>query len=152
MKFMEEDLLKSSYRIEKEYLPIKKWPQDERPREKLIKHGSQYLTNAELLAIMLRTGISSNGSSKSALDIAKAILYRYKNLNELLDVSIVELVEIEGIGRAKAAQIIASFELGKRVISEKPRRNRPKGIRTKKRPESGSTAAINAAILLIFLS
>jgi len=102
-----------------DYLPIKRWPEDERPREKLIKHGSQTLTNCELIAIMLRTGINNNSSRRSALDLAKTILCRYKNLNELLDASITELTEIKGIGRAKAAQIIAALELGKRAVSEK---------------------------------
>jgi len=89
--------LKSNQEIEKDYLPINRWPQDERPREKLIKHGSEYLTNSELLAIVLRTGISNNGNSKSALDLAKLLLSRYKNLNELLSASIVELAEIKDI-------------------------------------------------------
>ncbi len=105
--------------MEKDYLPINRWPQDERPREKLIKHGSQYLTNSELLAIMLRTGISNNSNSKSALDLAKLLLLRYRNLNELLSASIAELTEIKGIGWAKASQIMAALELGRRAISEK---------------------------------
>ena len=111
--------MKNKYKTEKDYLPIKKWPEDERPREKLIKHGSEYLTNSELLAIVLRTGTSSNGNSKSALDLAKLLLSRYKNLNELLGDSIVEFAGIKGIGRAKAAQIIAALELGRRAVSEK---------------------------------
>ncbi|MBA7711859.1 hypothetical protein ES703_120826 [subsurface metagenome] len=111
--------MKNHYKMEPDYLPINRWPQDERPREKLIKHGSEYLTNSELLAIVLRTGISNNGNSKSALDLAKLLLSRYKNLNELLSASIVELAEIKGIGRAKAAQIMAALELGKRAVSEK---------------------------------
>ena len=111
--------MKNHYRTETDYLPINKWPHDERPREKLIKHGSQYLTNSELLAIILRTGTSNNGNSKSALDLAKVLLSRYKNLNELLDVSAAELAEIKGIGWAKASQIMAALELGKRAISEK---------------------------------
>jgi DNA repair protein RadC len=45
--------------MDKDYLPIKKWPESERPREKLLKHGSQNLTNCELLAILLRTGINN---------------------------------------------------------------------------------------------
>jgi len=102
-----------------DYLPINRWPQDERPREKLLKPGSEYLTNSELLAIVFRTGISNNGNGKSALDIAKVLLSKYKNLNELLDVSIAELSEIKGIGRAKASQIMAALELGKRAVSEK---------------------------------
>jgi len=65
--------LKNNYRTEIDYLPINKWAQDEKPSEKLIRHGSEYLTNSELLAIMLRAGISNNGNSKSALDLAKAL-------------------------------------------------------------------------------
>ena len=102
-----------------DYLPINRWPEAERPREKLIKHGSQTLTNCELLAIMLRTGINNKVSSRSALDLAKVIMSRFKSLNELLNASISELTEIKGIGLAKASQIIAALELGKRAISDK---------------------------------
>jgi len=111
--------LKNNHRTDADYIPINRWPQDERPREKLIKHGSEYLTNSELLAIVLRTGISSNGNGKSALDIAKLLLSKYKNLNELLGASISELTGIKGIGKAKAAQIMAALELGRRAVSEK---------------------------------
>ena len=93
--------MKNHHRTETDYLPINKWPQDERPREKLIKHGSEHLTNSELLAIIIRAGISSNDNSKSALDLAKVLLLRYKNLNELLGASIAELAEIKGIGGQK---------------------------------------------------
>jgi len=111
--------LKNHFKIETDYLPINRWPEDERPREKLIKYGSNYLTNSELLAILLRTGISNNNIGRSALDLSKAILSRYKNLKELLNVSVTELTEIKGIGWAKASQIIAALELGKRAVSEK---------------------------------
>jgi DNA repair protein RadC len=111
--------LKNNYRTEKHYLPINKWPKDERPREKLIKKGPEYLSDCELMAIVLRTGINNNNSSSSALDLAKALLSRYKNLNELFNVSVAELTDIKGIGRAKAAQIIAALELGRRAVSEK---------------------------------
>jgi DNA repair protein RadC len=60
--------LKNNHRTDKDYLPINRWPKDERPREKLIKHGSGALSNSELLAIMLRTGTNNNRSSRSALD------------------------------------------------------------------------------------
>jgi len=106
-------------KTETDYLPIKNWPEDERPREKLIKQGSENLTNSELIAIMLRTGVGKNGGSKSALDLAKTVLLKYENLNELLNVSVAELAEIKGIGSAKAVQIVASIELGKRAVSEK---------------------------------
>ena len=105
------------------FTPINKWPEDERPREKLIKHGSENLTNSELIAIMLRTGIGKNGGSQSALDLANTVLLKYENLNELLNVSVAELAEIKGIGSAKAVQIVASIELGKRAVSEKSGNN-----------------------------
>jgi len=105
--------------METDYLPINRWPEDERPREKLIKHGSEYLTNSELLAILLRTGIKNKTSSRSALDLAKAIMARYKNLNGLRNASARELTDIKGIGLAKSAQIMAALELGRRAVSEK---------------------------------
>jgi DNA repair protein RadC len=112
-------LLKNNHRTDADYLPINRWPQDERPREKLIKHGSGALSNSELLAIMLRTGTCNNRSSRSALDLAKALLSKFKSLNELLSASAVELTGIKGIGKAKASQIIAALELGRRAVSEK---------------------------------
>lgn len=111
--------MKGNYKAEKDFLPINRWPQDERPREKLVKHGSHCLTNSELIAIILRTGICNNSNSRSALDLVKTILSRYKNLKELLNISAGELSEIKGIGIAKAAQIMAALEPGRRAISEK---------------------------------
>jgi DNA repair protein RadC len=100
-------------------IPIKEWPENERPREKLSKFGSEYLTNAELLAIVIRTGFRGGDVSHSAVDLAKNIILQYKTLNSLLDVSINELAMLEGIGEIKAIQILASLELGRRAISEK---------------------------------
>ena len=106
-------------KTETDYLSIKNWPEDERPREKLIKTGSVSLTNSELLAIVLRTGFGSPTRKQSALDLAKNLLLQYKNLNEISEMSVTELAEIKGIGLAKAAQIMASFEIGKRMAAEK---------------------------------
>ncbi|MCL4377788.1 MAG: DNA repair protein RadC [Actinobacteria bacterium] len=100
-------------------MPIKKWPEDERPREKLIKFGAGHLTNAELLAIIIRTGFRSSGFTYSAVDLAKNVILSFKTLNSLLDVSINELAKLEGIGEIKAIQILASLELGRRAVSEK---------------------------------
>lgn len=111
--------MKNNYRTETDHLPINRWPELERPREKLVKYGSGHLSNAELLAIMLRTGISHNRNSRSALDLARVLLARFKNLKGLLNASVYELTRIEGIGQAKASQIIASLELGSRAMSEK---------------------------------
>ena len=111
--------MKNNYRTETDYLPINKWPQDERPREKLIKKGPEYLSDCELLAIILRTGMGNSKEKFSALDLAKRILTGCGNLKNLLDLSLSEFLKINGIGRAKAAQVMAALELGKRAISEK---------------------------------
>jgi DNA repair protein RadC len=106
-------------KTETDYLSIKNWPEDERPREKLIKTGCVSLTNSELLAIVLRTGFTGSTRKQSALDLAKTLLLQYKDLNDISELSVTELSEIKGIGWAKAAQIIASFELGRRKAAEK---------------------------------
>jgi len=98
---------------------IKNWPELERPREKLIKKGPEYLSDCELLAIILRTGMGSSKERISALDLAKKILTGYGSLKNLLDLSLSEFIKINGIGGAKASQIIAALELGRRAVSEK---------------------------------
>ena len=100
-------------------LPIKNWPEEERPREKLVKFGKEHLTNCELLAIIIGTGCMKDSQSYSALDLASNLVSKYKNLKSMLDLSIIELSEIKGIGMVKAVQILAAFELGKRAVSEK---------------------------------
>ena len=77
--------MKNYHRTETDYLPINRWPQDERPREKLIKKGPEYLSDCELLAIILRTGMGSSKEKFSALDLAKKILTEYGSLKNLLD-------------------------------------------------------------------
>jgi DNA repair protein RadC len=106
------------------YLSIDRWPEEDRPREKLLKYGSEHLTNGELLAILLRTGIKTAENKKTALDLAKELLFCFKSLNNIIELSISELASIKGIGIAKAAQIIASFELGRRALSEKSGNNK----------------------------
>ncbi len=92
---------------------IKDWPEGERPREKLIQRGPQALTDAELLALMIRAGSGNN----SALDLARDLLIRYKNLRALSSRPLTELQMVKGIGPAKAVSIIAAFELGRRNAS-----------------------------------
>ncbi len=94
---------------------IKEWPETERPRERLIKYGPESLTDAQLLAIILRTG--SNG--KTVLDTAIELIQKFDGLQGLQDASIKELRKVKGLGIAKIAQIKASLELGKRVLSQK---------------------------------
>lgn len=94
---------------------VREWPETERPRERLIKHGAEALSDAQLLAIVLRTG--SNG--KTVIDTAIELLQNFRGLRGLEEASISELKFFKGLGIAKIAQIKASFELGKRALCEK---------------------------------
>ncbi|MDF2839706.1 MAG: hypothetical protein K0Q99_477 [Clostridia bacterium] len=93
---------------------IKELPENERPREKLTKYGAEVLSNAELLAILLRTGTKN----ESAIDIAYKILKQQDGIGFLLDSKAEELSSIHGIGPAKAAQLKAAVELGKRLATQ----------------------------------
>jgi DNA repair protein RadC len=95
-----------------EYQSIKKWPEDERPRERLLKIGADSLSTAELLAIILRTG----GKDKSALELAREVLMHFNTLKEIEDASVAELSKIKDMGSSKIAQLKAAFELGRRLL------------------------------------
>jgi DNA repair protein RadC len=93
---------------------IKDLPENERPREKLAKYGSEVLSNAELLAILIRTGTKN----ESAIDIAYKLLKHEDGIGFLVDSKTEELSGIYGIGPAKAAQLKAAVELGRRLASQ----------------------------------
>lgn len=95
---------------------IKDWPQEERPREKLLRHGPQHLSSAELLALILRTGDAA--SSTSALDHGRLLLERFESLRGLARATTAELCRLKGLGPAKAAELQAVFELARRFVSE----------------------------------
>ena len=95
-------------------MSIKDWPADERPREKLLLKGSEALTDAELLAIFLRTGIAG----KSAVDMAKDLLDEFGSLQALLDASQDQFCKAKGLGNAKYAQLQAVMEMAKRHFVE----------------------------------
>lgn len=95
----------------KHNLTIKDIPVEDRPRERLIKYGTEALSNAELLAIIIRTGTKSD----NAINIANRILGSKEGLNFLSNSTLQELGNIKGIGIAKAAQIKAAVELGRRL-------------------------------------
>jgi len=97
------------------FLPIKNWVKEERPRELLLKKGEKALSLAKLLAIILRTG----KEGESAEDLAKKLLNHFGSLNALDQVNVLELSKIEGIGLAKACSIKAALELGKRLLEER---------------------------------
>jgi DNA repair protein RadC len=101
---------------------IKNWPSKERPRERLISAGAERLTDAELLAIVLRVGrgtFKRGVRGQNATDFAKELLTEFKGLRGLDRAHIDDLRKVPGISTAKIAQIKAAFELGKRVQSKR---------------------------------
>ena len=89
---------------------IKQWPEGARPREKMMKHGPATLTEAELLAILIRTG----STGVTAVDLAKKLLSDQRTLRDLARMSVVDLGQL-GIGRVRASAIVAAFELCRRI-------------------------------------
>ena len=96
-------------------MAIADWPVDDRPREKLLAKGADALSDAELLAILLRTGI--NG--KTAVDLARELLARCGSLSALCAAGERDLCEVAGMGRAKYAQLQAVLEMARRALKEK---------------------------------
>ncbi|MGQ9561252.1 MAG: RadC family protein [Candidatus Oleimicrobiaceae bacterium] len=96
---------------------IPEWPEEERPRERLLAHGPERLADAELLAIILRTG----SGPATALDLARHLLQECQGFRGLDARSPAELCQEMGIGPAKAAQIKAALEIGKRLYREHSR-------------------------------
>lgn len=92
---------------------VRDLPMDERPREKLVKYGPSYLSNAELLAILLRTGTRE----MSVLHVAEEVLSHFEGqgLSGLVHMSPDEIAQVNGVGPAKAATILAAVELGRRL-------------------------------------
>jgi DNA repair protein RadC len=100
-----------------EKLNINQWAEEDRPREKMEAQGAESLTNAELLAIL----IGSGSTKESAVELMKRLLSNCKNnLNTLGKMTIHELCQYNGIGKAKAISILAACELGKRRQMENP--------------------------------
>ncbi|MGV8900467.1 MAG: RadC family protein [Burkholderiaceae bacterium] len=95
-------------------MAITDWPEDQRPRERLIKHGPQKLSDAELLAVFLRTGVTG----KSAVDLGREMIGHFGSLNGLFSARIKEFSVINGLGPAKFAQLQAVLELARRALAE----------------------------------
>lgn len=94
---------------------LRELPESERPREKLERLGAEYLSTPELIAIILRTGTKN----QSVLSLAHEINTRFNHSNQLKYVTLDELMTIKGIGKAKAIQLLAAIELGKRIHTSK---------------------------------
>ncbi|MBI2810225.1 MAG: DNA repair protein RadC [Candidatus Melainabacteria bacterium] len=89
---------------------LKTLPEEERPRERMLRAGPEALSLTELLAIVLGNGTQG----KSVLDLSQELLERFGGLDQLIDASIVELMEVKGIGNAKAIQLLAVFEIARK--------------------------------------
>lgn len=94
-----------------ESLLIKDFPQDERPRERFVQNGPQSLSNHELVAILLRSGTKD----ESVLQLSNRLLTQFEGLRLLKDASLDEITSIKGIGTAKAIQLLAAVEIGRRI-------------------------------------
>jgi len=108
---------------------ITDWPVGERPREKLLQRGASSLSDAELLAIFLRTGVAG----KSAVDLARELLLRFSTLTRLFTASEREFCSIHGMGQAKYVQLQAIAEMARRALIEEMRAgdalNSPRAVR-----------------------
>ncbi len=93
-------------------MAISDWPLLERPRERLLAQGASALTDAELLAVFLRTGVAG----KSAVDLGRELIGRYGRLSALLAAR--DIQEIQGLGPAKSAQLAAVLEMARRCLGE----------------------------------
>jgi DNA repair protein RadC len=95
-------------------MAITDWPEFERPRERLLQKGAAALSDAELLAIFLRTGVTG----KSAVDLARELLARFGSLTRLFAASEADFCEVNGMGQAKYAQLQAVLEMSRRALQE----------------------------------
>ncbi|OTG84042.1 RadC family protein [Acinetobacter sp. ANC 4648] len=93
---------------------IKQWPQQERPRERLLQQGAESLSDAELLAIFLRSGSKQH----SAVELARLLIQHFDGLNPVFDASLEQLSQFHGIAETKYSQLMAVKELGRRYIKQ----------------------------------
>lgn len=98
---------------------IKNWPEQERPRERLLQQGPQSLSDAELLAIFLRSGSRQH----SAVELSRLLIQHFGSLNAVFDSSLSELTQFNGIGATKYSQLLAVKELGRRYLDHHFQKN-----------------------------
>jgi DNA repair protein RadC len=93
---------------------IKDQPVSQRPRERLVEHGADALSHAELIAILLRTGLKG----ANAVEIGEQLMHKYRTLQALAQASVADLQEVKGIGRDKAVTLVAAFALARKMAAE----------------------------------
>lgn len=93
---------------------LKKLPEDEKPRERLIKYGKENISNNELIEIILKSGTKKMGIKEISYNILSSV----NNINELSNIEINTLMKIEGMSKIKAIEIVAAIELGRRVYED----------------------------------
>ncbi len=110
-------------------MAIPDWPEGERPREKLLSRGASSLSDAELLAIFLRTG----ATGKSAVDLARELVTRFGSLTQLFAAGEADFCAVHGMGQAKYVQLQAVLEMSRRALREELHRgdalNSPRAVR-----------------------
>lgn len=110
-------------------MAIPDWPEGERPREKLLSRGAASLSDAELLAIFLRTGVTG----KSAVDLARELVTRFGSLTQLFAAGEADFCAVHGMGQAKYVQLQAVLEMSRRALREELHRgdalNSPRAVR-----------------------
>lgn len=94
---------------------VKHWPRDSRPREKLLARGPGALSDVELLALLLRTGITG----KNVLQLARELLDHFGGIRGLLDAGADALKQVKGLGPAKRAEVVAVLEIARRALAER---------------------------------
>ena len=95
-------------------MKIRDLPDLEKPRERLYKYGTRYLSNEELIAILLRTG----DKGVNVKELSNNVLVKLKSISDIDKMTVNELTSIKGIGKVKAITLLAAAEFGKRVMSK----------------------------------
>ncbi|WP_397546509.1 DNA repair protein RadC [Rhodothermus marinus] len=103
-------------------VPINQWDEADRPREKLMRRGPSALSDAELIALIFGSGTRTKQGSISAVQLGQALLRAYGSLYALAQRDLKELTRVAGVGPAKAVQLVAAFEIGRRVEAQRPGR------------------------------
>ena len=101
------------------HVPINQWAESDRPREKLMQRGPAALSDAELIGLIFGSGTRTKTGPLSAVQLGQALLRAYGSLHNTSQRALKELMRVAGIGPAKAVQLVAAFEIGRRVESQR---------------------------------